>query len=61
MPRKVKYIGPGWLPGVPAQDHTAETAKRADALVKSGLYEYADETTEAEPEGNAADSDEEVN
>lgn len=39
--KKLKYIGPGFVPGVPAQDHNCEDDEQAEALVKGGAYEYA--------------------
>ena len=41
MVKKLKYLGPGFVPGVPAQDVEVEDDKEADELVKSGVYELA--------------------
>lgn len=41
--RKLKYVGPGFVPGVPQQDHTCEDDKQAEELVKGGAYEYVNE------------------
>ena len=37
-----KYIGPGWLPGVPARDLTDDEMKQYK-VEASGLYERATE------------------
>ncbi len=46
---KLKYIGDGFLPGVPARDLSAEEVEQhggAKALIASGLYAAEDEKKE---------------
>ena len=40
--KKLKYVGPGFVPGVPAQDITVSD-EEAEELVKGGAYEYVSE------------------
>lgn len=44
----LRYVGDGFIEGVPAQDHEAPTLEDARARVASGLYDFADPTFAAE-------------
>jgi len=41
--KKLKYVGPGYVPGVPAQDFECDDDKLADELIKGGAYKLATE------------------
>lgn len=42
--RKLKYVGPGFVPGVPAADHDCEDDELAAALIAGGAYENYEES-----------------
>ncbi len=46
----LKYIGPGWLPGVPARDLHADEAEQfgREFLLSTGLYVHEDEEVDEE-------------
>ncbi len=43
MAKLLKYLGTGFIPGIPAADHVCEDDELAEQLVNGGGYEYADE------------------
>ena len=43
MAKLLRYLGGGFVPGVPAADHLCEDDALAEQLVSNGAYEYAEE------------------
>lgn len=51
--KKLKWLGKGYVPGVPAQDFDCEDDKLAAELVKGGGYAYAKPGKDADEKEDA--------